>query len=295
MVGVLRQKKIKASTELFQFLRLLEAQSKNERIKNKKITLTCSDSMSFPSSDFLIMDETNDSLTLELNFMGLFGVDGCLPNFFNDVLHAESESSQRIKDFLNIFHHQINTLFYKAWKSQRPDISLELGSNVWLSFLAKLVPRMDVESDPLELGEHLIGHRRTLTSLHKMLSLLFSAYAISIHTLQPSWCFLNSDNYLGQFEMILGDNVILGEQYLAASQALNIQFGPMTITEFSQLKKSKEYIMNLVHRYIDIFPHVTLSALVLHLPSRIRLGIETLPLGQGMPLGEQQQQVNHRF
>ena len=128
----------------FQLLRSLKAKYGNDFIHNKEVKLNCADALSFPSRDFSIEYLNNRPSKVVFNFMGLFGVDGCLPSYFNELLHDPQNNTQPLKNFLDIFHHRIYELFFKAWQSQQPDINLELGENDWLDFMDKLLPRLEI-------------------------------------------------------------------------------------------------------------------------------------------------------
>ena len=117
---------ILASMSFFQLLRFLKVDYGETVFQNKQIKLLCSDDMSFPSNDFSIEYVNQKPSKIHFNFMGLFGVDGCLPFYFNEIIQDNNESSKRLKVFLDLFHHRIYELFFKAWQSQQPDINLEL-------------------------------------------------------------------------------------------------------------------------------------------------------------------------
>ena len=68
-------------------------------------------SLSFPASDIkkCSKDEHNN-IIMELNFMGLYGVDSPLPHYFSEYVHKSHNNC--LADFLNIFNNRIYHLFY---------------------------------------------------------------------------------------------------------------------------------------------------------------------------------------
>jgi type VI secretion system protein ImpH len=76
----------------------------------------------FPASDITAI--TNGTTTVKpevvVNFMGLIGPKGVLPDWYNE--HAQARVFKKdyaFTDFLDIFHHRLISLFYRAWKKYR--------------------------------------------------------------------------------------------------------------------------------------------------------------------------------
>jgi len=77
--------------------------------------------LSFPSSEIASLENPPDSPAgISVNFMGLTGPLGVLPHFYTQLM-AESRrtKSPAFADFLDIFHHRIISLFYRAWEKDR--------------------------------------------------------------------------------------------------------------------------------------------------------------------------------
>lgn len=64
---------------------------------------------------------------MEVRFFGLFGPNGPLPIHLTDyarerILHAGDRGFAR---FLDVFHHRLTLLFYRAWAQAQPTVSLD--------------------------------------------------------------------------------------------------------------------------------------------------------------------------
>jgi type VI secretion system protein ImpH len=78
---------------------------------------------------------------MTVNFMGLIGPSGVLPDWYNahaqDLRHRKNEA---FVDFLDIFHQRLISLFYRAWKKYRlPETYEPDGGDAVSSAIAALV------------------------------------------------------------------------------------------------------------------------------------------------------------
>jgi len=59
-------------------------------------------------------------------FFGLIGTQGVLPLHYTDMLIArKGQKDHALADFLDLFHHRLLSLFYRAWAKHRPAIIYE--------------------------------------------------------------------------------------------------------------------------------------------------------------------------
>ncbi len=76
----------------------------------------------FPASDIQAIQTSppGSPPVMQVNFMGLIGPAGVLPNWYN--AHAQALNHKKdfaLTDFLDLFHHRLIALFYLAWKKYR--------------------------------------------------------------------------------------------------------------------------------------------------------------------------------
>src|SRR5580698_11543089 len=124
------------SFDFFQAVRLLErffpertSVGKFTHPENEVARFGVHPSLAFPASQIQSMDWPEQKpAKMTVNFMGLTGPQGVLPNPYTTLLIERlraSDSSPR--DFLDIFNHRIISLFYRAWRKYRFDVACEQG------------------------------------------------------------------------------------------------------------------------------------------------------------------------
>jgi len=114
--------------EFFQAVRLLEnlllgrnevgrfAAPRQELVRFKQST-----SLSFPSSDVLKLASREDGPPeMTVTFMGLVGIHGVLPRPYTELVLTRASSRDAVfREFLDLFHHRVVSLFYLAWRKYR--------------------------------------------------------------------------------------------------------------------------------------------------------------------------------
>jgi len=80
-------------------------------------------SLSFAKSEILKMEfvETLKGRQVEitLNFLGLFGAASPLPSHYCEMVLDSSDTDKVLQDFLDLFNHHIQKMFYPIWQRQR--------------------------------------------------------------------------------------------------------------------------------------------------------------------------------
>ena len=77
---------------------------------------------SFPASDIQDVSSSGNGSApkMSVNFMGLIGPKGVLPDWYNSYAqHCGHKKDHTFTDFLDMFHHRVISLFYRAWKKYR--------------------------------------------------------------------------------------------------------------------------------------------------------------------------------
>jgi type VI secretion system protein ImpH len=80
--------------------------------------------LSCPPADLESVEVSGEGARVEITttFLGLYGVDGPLPNAYLEHIAAiaDEPGGRRVRDFLDLFHHRLYSLLYRAWKKPRP-------------------------------------------------------------------------------------------------------------------------------------------------------------------------------
>ena len=84
-------------------------------------------SLAFPASQIQALDWAEGRTPrLTVNFMGLIGPLGVLPLYYTQMVEERLRARDHtMRDFLDIFHHRMISLFYRAWEKYRFAIAYE--------------------------------------------------------------------------------------------------------------------------------------------------------------------------
>lgn len=90
---------------------------------------------------------------LVVRFFGLLGPMGPMPLHFTEVVRERQlhHGDSTLAHFLDLFHHRLLSLFYRAWAQAQPVVHLDRPSEdrfrVWLGALAGVPSSVDVHAD----------------------------------------------------------------------------------------------------------------------------------------------------
>jgi type VI secretion system protein ImpH len=111
--------------EFFQAMRLLRILHPDRRgvggfgdPKHEVVRLSANSSISFPASEIHAFEEADDGPhEMIVNFMGLTGPQGVLPLYYSTLVQQRvAARDHALKAFLDLFHHRMISLFYRAWE-----------------------------------------------------------------------------------------------------------------------------------------------------------------------------------
>jgi type VI secretion system protein ImpH len=207
-------------------------------------------SLAFPASQIQSMEWPEDkdaTPNMTVNFMGLTGPEGTLPNPYTSlVIERVRASDGSLRDFLDLFNHRFISLFYRAWRKCRLDVSAERDerdrfSRHLLSLLGLgtdgLQDRLAVPDDSLIYYSGLLSqHPRSAQALCQILTDYF-AVPVKIEQFSGAWyrldpaaqcCFsdANSDNEC------LGLGAVVGDEVWNQQSKIRIVLGPLSLEKY---------------------------------------------------------------
>jgi type VI secretion system protein ImpH len=169
------------SFDFFQAVRLLElletdraSVGDSARPRDEAVQFKAHASLSFPASAIqrLTPGEGGSAPVMTVNFMGLTGPQGILPEYYTElVIDRLRAHDPTIRDFFDIFNHRAISLFYRAWERSRYTVGYEReGAD----------PVTSVLRDIVGLGEPALHQRQLVRDQ----SILFYAglYAAAPHS-----------------------------------------------------------------------------------------------------------------
>ena len=259
------------------------------------VTLAPAAEISFPQGEIrrCTIDD-GGRFRLELNVLGLYGVDSPLPQYFNDITSRDGEGRNELRAFLEMFNKRLYTLSYLAWKKFNQYADHIGHSSLYSRYLHALSGGADQHGRFDYAG--VLGSR--IKSARGLSATLEDFLGYPVHTQEnvPIWITLEEPDCLGQ-ELRLGDNTILGNRIMDVSSKIIIHIGPLPIDAATKLlpgKSQARQLAKLVREYLDPAISYELDLQVSAANSyQSQLGTETTILGWTSCLGQARSTANH--
>jgi len=211
-------------------------------------------SLSFPASviyEVVRPSEQAETARMIVTFMGLTGPLGVLPRHYTELLSERArQKDHALHDFLDLFHHRLVSLFYRAWEKYRFPISYERtkarqrGEDRFSAYLFDLIGmgtpglrgRVEIGDEALLLYAGLLAqHPRSAAAVAGILTDYFEV-PVDIIQCTGEWLTLaESDrSRLGAAEHnnALGDGTVLGSRVWDQQARLTLRVGPLSLPDF---------------------------------------------------------------
>ena len=184
---------------------------------------------------------------VEVNFMGLTGPLGVLPHAYTELLLERiRQKDTALRDFLDLFHHRIISLFYQAWEKSRFTIAYERGerdrfSHHLLDLIGLGTPglqnRQDVADDSLIYYCGLLAmNTRSAVALEQILTDYFQI-PVAVEQFVGAWYPMDAENqcHLGEetgCSEQLGWGAVTGDEIWDQQSRIRIRLGPLTFAQY---------------------------------------------------------------
>lgn len=241
--------------DLFQILRRLDAQGgldwplgRAPHPRQEPIRLGQQPSLSFAPSTLASAGPANHSPSYQLLIysFGLFGPNGPLPLHFTEYVRERYLHNQdrTLLDFINLFHHRLILLFYRAWANSQPTVSLDREDDqAFTRYLSSLIgmgvdtlrPRDSLPTHAKYfMAGHLVRQGRDAEGLAKILRYYFQVQVRIVENI-PVWLTIAPEQQtrlvVGQAQQ-LGRDVFLGRAVRDVQHKFRIELGPMSLAEY---------------------------------------------------------------
>ena len=205
-------------------------------------------SLAFPASQIQsLTPRAGQPPFLQVNFMGLTGPLGLLPHPYTElVLERIRAKDTALRDFLDLFHHRIISLFYQAWEKYRFTIAYERGerdrfSHHLLDLIGLGTPglqnRQEVADDSLIYYSGLLSmNTRSATALEQILADYFEV-PVEIEQFVGAWYPMEAGNQCrvgaesGSSEQ-LGCGAVVGDEVWDHQSRIRIRLGPLDFGQY---------------------------------------------------------------
>jgi type VI secretion system protein ImpH len=187
---------------------------------------------------------------IAVNFFGLFGPNAPLPPHLTEYL---LEREMRHEDptataFLNIFHHRLLSMFYRAWAANQKALDLDRPKNhrfdIYIGALfgvgMESLQEQDAVPDPAKLffSGRMACQTRNAEGLESILRSYFNV-PVEVQPFAGRWLDLPDDSHCRLGESVdsgsLGFNTILGARFWDCQLSFRMRFGPMSLADYERL------------------------------------------------------------
>ena len=243
--------------DFYQALQLIEridpevTQLGHQSAEREAVRLRPALSLSFPTADlhsaaWLNEGREDGRLQLTTTFLGLYGSDSPLPTHFTESLLSEQEDDQRVRAFIDLFHHRLLALLYRVWKKYRYHITFVPAgddpiSQIMRGFLGIGTPRTaeGLRTSPVRMFRYvgLLAQRpRSAAGLSGVLRDFFKDVPFDISQCVGRWLPIEESdcNRFGQVNCTLGQDCLLGERIYDHSGKFRINIGPVGFDHYTR-------------------------------------------------------------
>lgn len=269
--------------QFVQFLRCLQRESGTKigeeiQLARQPVRLVPDVEPSFPVSELSWWQEASSDTarpTLAVNFFGLFGPSGVLPNHYTQLIQERLAKKDRaLLEFLNIFNHRILCMFYQAWEKHAFAVSMETAAVslkkavVTEALWAMVGNRLDASRDRLSFDDTCVLYygglfanaRPTQESLRAAIE-DFTLIPTRIENLVGQWLRLElaDQSRIGSFAFgepagnCLGVDTIVGEATWDVENRFRLRLGPVgwdVLNEYLPTGMSLRSAVDFARRYV---------------------------------------------
>jgi type VI secretion system protein ImpH len=254
------------------------------RLRDDPIRFGQSPSLSFAPATIAAFTagENGGPPTLRQRFFGLFGANGPLPLHLTEFARERSRrmpSDRALVRFLDMFHHRLLSLFYRAWAEARPTVSLDRPDNDpfsrWVGSVAGYGQPSLTGRDSIPDGARLAAAGILGRSVHGAEGLErilndFFRVPVKVHQWQPHWMRLPEEARsrigLRNAPVALGENAVVGTQVWDCQTRFRVEIGPLTLAEYQRflpggesMKRLHDWVLNFVGYELSCEMHLVLK------------------------------------
>lgn len=217
--------------------------------EHEAVRFTADPGLEFPASDVsavLPPTQDGDPYTMRVPFLALAGVQGPLPRVYTERMLGNKARNTPLRAFLDIFHHRLASIFYRARKKRRiplegrtPEESIAAPMLRSIAGLGTpgLANRMAVPDRAMLRYASVVALRpRSALGLQAMLTSYFGV-RVRVDQFVGRWRALEPEDrttigaYRGTSN-VLGSNAVLGTHVWDQSGAVKVVVGPLTARQY---------------------------------------------------------------
>ncbi len=216
-------------------------------------------------------DETTPA-RVEVSYFGAFGPHGPFPTHLTQYIDDQrrQRGDRTWIGFLDMFHHRMISLFYRAWANAQPTVNRDRPeSDRFAHYLGALIgqstarvprPLKDLDEMALCAATHFVGPTRHAEGLRKTLQLCFGV-PVAIEEfvgqwldIPPGYCWVvppSLPDVQGAIG-VLGQSTRVGTQVYDRQSRFRVVVGPLALEEYRRFLPRGDLLgrlLELVQRY----------------------------------------------
>ena len=264
------------SFDFFRAVRALEAEFRSrprvgysQRLEEDFLRFCQVPSLSFAPSTLESVEPDSRALRIVVNFLGMFGPNGPLPQHLTDFARDRNRNAhdRTLVRFMDIFHHRMLSFFYRAWAANQKTVDFDRPEESrFAGYFGSLfgigMPTLwDRDTVPdvakIYFSGRLAAQTRNAEGLEAILEDYFRLRA-RIQEFSGYWMTMPWENRLSLGSSRdtgeLGINAVVGERKFEAQLKFRIRMGPMELEDLRRLlpngpsfRRLKDWVLN----YID--------------------------------------------
>jgi type VI secretion system protein ImpH len=202
---------------------------------------------------------------MAVHFFGLMGANGPMPLHFTEYVRDRelNQDDSTVARFLDVFHHRMVALFYRAWACNQQTVSHDRASigwsaDRWAAYVGSLfgigmAGMLDRDAAPdiakLHYSGRLVCHTRNAEGLESIIADFFGV-PTQLDQFVGQWlalpegagCRLGASRESGT----IGESVVVGSRVWDCQQKFRLQLGPMSFAEYQRMLPGGNSLRRLV-------------------------------------------------
>ncbi len=245
--------------DFFQAVRLLERRSPSrKRIgregspRQEAVRFHAVRGLAFPASAIQRLEDSDDPdrpPAMSITFLGLTGPQGVLPYCYTELVMERNRAGDRtLAAFLDLFHHRLASLFYRAWQKhhlaalEEQEESSRFSAHLFDLIGLGMEPLRNRHAFPDEALPFFAGafaqRHRSAVMLERLLIDYFEL-PVAVCQFEGRWLRLAPDDRSrlgasGRFQQ-LGVSLVVGEKVRDEQGKFRLRIGPLSFPQFLAL------------------------------------------------------------
>jgi type VI secretion system protein ImpH len=269
------RRRLQDHPEAFSFLqivRLLQRLVEGAEGPNAQLLIRPELSLSSPRSEVTQIAPIPGKAGFEIltSFLGLYGISSPLPAWYSEeLIEAELDDKTDARQFLDIIHQRLYTLFYHSLLKYRLSKRLvEDQVPIYASILFRMIgideeQARRVFNNPGQILRYILLYRQQPRSAEGLKTLLKDALGdINVEIQQCVARKVQIPTFqrciLGQQSTRLGVDAMMGDEVEDKTGKITITLGPLSLTQFQQLLDGSQTCLMMIF-LIDSYMNVPLE------------------------------------